>query len=62
MFHSGSQKLRELLNVLKREKDSKATVIRVTPKRHWLGDNSHPRSSPYRGVSKNGRYWQVSNI
>ena len=62
MVLNGSKKLQELFNVLRREKDSRAVVIRVTPKRHWAGTNLHPRSSQYRGVSKNGRFWQVSDL
>ena len=54
--------LRELLTVLKRETDAKAVMVRATPKRNWQGSDRFPRSSQYRGVSRNGRYWQVSAL
>ena len=55
-------RLKELLAVLNREKDSDAIVIRSTPKVNWQGNERFPRSSQYRGVSKNGNFWQVSNL
>ena len=55
-------RLKELLAVLNREKDSDAIVIRNTPKVNWQGNERFPRSSKYRGVSKNGNFWQVSTL
>ena len=53
-------KLKELFKVLSREKDSDRVVIRKQIKTIYQGIDKCPRSSRFRGVSKNGAKWQVS--
>ena len=55
-------KLNELYNVLAKEKSANKIIIRRTPKKCFQGIEKCPRSSKYRGVSKNGTKWQVSGF
>ena len=47
-------KLAELINALEQEKDSDMVMITKTKKKGFQGHVKFPRSSRYRGVSKNG--------
>lgn len=53
-------KLSKLVEALSSEKDVNKVLIHKTPKRCFQGTDKFPRSSKYRGVSKNGQKWQVS--
>ena len=55
-------KRKELTKVLHEELDHTVVLIHSTPKKRWGNMSKYPRSSKYRGVSKNGRKWQVSYI
>lgn len=55
-------KLEKLFNTLATEADSNKVLIRKTTKKCFKGKQICPRSSKYRGVSKNGSLWQVSNL
>ena len=54
-----NKKLAYLLYAVGEEKDDAKVLIRSTPKMRWKGSENFPRSSQYRGVSKNGSKWQV---
>ena len=54
-----SQKLLDLTEALRKESDPAKVLIRSTPKPKWKGTEKFPRSSKFRGVSKNGAKWQV---
>ena len=54
-----SQKLVELFQALHKEPDPSKVLIEATQKKKWRGNEKFPRSSRYRGVSKNGTKWQV---
>ena len=55
-------KLEKLLNTLRATTDENKVLIRKTMKKCFKGKQICPRSSRYRGVSKNGALWQVSII
>ena len=55
-------KLVKLFDTLKTTTDNSKVLIRKTTKKCFKGKHVCPRSSKYRGVSKNGTLWQVSII
>ena len=54
-------KLAELIIALKQEKDSEMVMINKIKKHSNYGVAKTSRASRYRGVSKNGHKWQVSD-
>jgi len=55
-------KLEKLLNTLRTTADKNKVLIRKTMKKCFKGKQICPRSSKYRGVSKNGSLWQVRDF
>ena len=49
-----------MLKAMDRCESQNRVLIHKTPKHRWQGNEKYPRSSRYRGVSKNGLKWQVS--
>jgi hypothetical protein len=59
---STSLKYEKLLNTLRTTTDKNKVLIRKTMKKCFKGKQICPRSSKYRGVSKNGTLWQVRDF
>ena len=54
-----NENLAQLLQTLHEEPNSAKVMIKAFLKKKWKGNEKFPRSSKYRGVSKNGTKWQV---
>ena len=59
-INQANQKLTELLQALNKETNASKVIIWRTTKKQYRGKDLFPRSSMYRGVSKNGSKWQGS--
>ena len=55
-----NDRVKEMIKVLNDEPRVSKTLIWKTVKKNWQGSVRFPRSSMFRGVSKNGSKWQVS--
>ena len=51
-----------MLKAIDRCENENRILIHKTPKNRWQGNEKFPRSSRFRGVSKNGLKWQVRNM
>ena len=51
-----------MLKAIDRCENESKILIHKTPKNRWQGNEKFPRSSRFRGVSKNGLKWQVRKM
>ena len=51
-----------MFRIIHNEPNLAMVMIKATLKKKWQGLEKFPRSSKYRGVSKNGTKWQVTKF
>ena len=54
-----NERFKDMLKAIDRCQSESKILIHKTPKNRWQGNEKFPRSSRFRGVSKNGLKWQV---